>query len=1082
MNTRKILKLLVLFLITGQTLVLAQIDGLDTSTHPLMERIRILPDAQNNPAQSALPQGSWDQPAPIPGQEAFPAHHLWGDIDNDGLQDIFVLDAQGNLMFHNIGDGGFEDVTAKAFPDGAGKGSDGLFGDYDQDGWLDLFVSSQEGCTLYRNHGSICFSDVTEEAGLDSKLSVRRARLFDYDGDGFEDLLLETPQGDLIYHNQNGYGFDEMVLGNKKLIPSVQDSSTALIVSKAEGKGSKKETSLDSVENTDAATNRLGRSRSDYTGMVSGGSRENASGSEWIPPAPPFPELGGPSTGSPDPSPALNADARFLNDNSPGSVGEGIPEVEGGDDGTTDNDIVDGTVTGADIQDDSVPADKVTGTAATLTGNQNFDSGTLYINATNNRVGIGTTTPTSSSLHVVGSSNYGCRVENSDEWGYAVFGEATAATGGNAGVWGESASESGHGVHGEATHPTGITYGVWGESSSTTGRGVLGYVTASTGETFGVYGASHSETGRGVYGRSWADTGENYGVYGKSDSTEGIGVFGYTDTDTGYAYGVRGESDSFQGRGIYGNATSTTGNTYGVLGKSDSNLGCGVYGIAAGLGVHGRASQASGNASGVFGESLSTEARAVWGYASSSSGETFGVYGKSNSDSGRGVYGYADATTGNAYGVQGTSDSSEGRGIYGTATATTGKNYGVRGRTASTTGRGVYGAAAAVTGTNYGVKGHSDSDEGYGVYGSSPNIGVKGVTTGNEYGVYGEVDSVVSSAAGVCGIADTAVDIAYSRGIYGESGCKFGVGVYGYSSADWTNASGDGVVGVTDAEDDGAGVIGRATDAEGGSHGVIGNSPAKWGYAIYSQGNLACTGIKAFVQPHPTDLSKEIHLVCLEGNESGTYFRGSSELAGGKAVIEIPEEIRLVTEPEGLTVQLTPSGPALLWIEEKSLERIVVRGDMDVEFDYFVNGVRRGFSEIELIRENRTWVPEFRGKPFGTQYPDALRRILVENGTLNPDFTPNQSAATKMGWKLRDFDEVYPSILNKRERASLKNQLLDQDPDEPERVVLDSPLPSLPKELEQNKSETKALPKGKSVKADGIEKNPIKQEILNVEG
>lgn len=33
----------------------------------------------------------------------------------------------------------------------------------------------------------------------------------------------------------------------------------------------------------------------------------------------------------------------------------------------------------------------------------------------------------------------------------------------------------------------------------------------------------------------------------------------------------------------------------------------------------------------------------------------------------------------------------------------------------------------------------------------------------------------------------------------------------------------------------------------------------------------------------------------------------------------------------------------------------------DVEFDYFVNGVRRGFADLELIRENYAYVPDVRG-------------------------------------------------------------------------------------------------------------------------
>jgi hypothetical protein len=49
-------------------------------------------------------------------------------------------------------------------------------------------------------------------------------------------------------------------------------------------------------------------------------------------------------------------------------------------------------------------------------------------------------------------------------------------------------------------------------------------------------------------------------------------------------------------------------------------------------------------------------------------------------------------------------------------------------------------------------------------------------------------------------------------------------------------------------------------------------------------------GTKSFVQPHPTDASKQILFYCLEGNENGTYFRGTTRLVGGRAEIPIPEE------------------------------------------------------------------------------------------------------------------------------------------------------------------------------------------------
>jgi len=60
------------------------------------------------------------------------------------------------------------------------------------------------------------------------------------------------------------------------------------------------------------------------------------------------------------------------------------------------------------------------------------------------------------------------------------------------------------------------------------------------------------------------------------------------------------------------------------------------------------------------------------------------------------------------------------------------------------------------------------------------------------------------------------------------------------------------------------------------------------------------------------------------------------------------------------------------------------------------------------VRENQSFVPELLGQAYGKQYPDALRDILVENGTLRPDYTPNEATANRLGWTLRE--EPAPSV------------------------------------------------------------------------
>ena len=184
---------------------------------------------------------------------------------------------------------------------------------------------------------------------------------------------------------------------------------------------------------------------------------------------------------------------------------------------------------------------------------------------------------------------------------------------------------------------------------------------------------------------------------------------------------------------------------------------------------------------------------------------------------------------------------------------------------------------------------------------------------------------------------------------------------------------------------------------------VYGQTTSTNAYAVYANGNSATSGSKSFVQPHPTDPTQSIRFICLEGNESGTYFRGTARLVGGSAEIAIPQEWQDVTSADGITVQITPIGaPAVLYVAEKSRSRIIVRGQPDVEFDYTVNGVRRGFASYEPYIPNSGFVPTIRGVPFGTQWPDELRDILVANGILNPDYTPNEQTAARLGWTLVD--------------------------------------------------------------------------------
>jgi hypothetical protein len=134
---------------------------------------------------------------------------------------------------------------------------------------------------------------------------------------------------------------------------------------------------------------------------------------------------------------------------------------------------------------------------------------------------------------------------------------------------------------------------------------------------------------------------------------------------------------------------------------------------------------------------------------------------------------------------------------------------------------------------------------------------------------------------------------------------------------------------------------------------VYGDTKLKGGLTV--EGDLKVTGTKFFVHAHPTDPTLVIAYASLEGPEAGTYIRGTAQLSGGVAVIELPEYFALVTSEEGLTAQVTPLEECNgLYVAEKSPQRIVVKelmgGKSNARFDYLVQGVRKGYEDFVPVR------------------------------------------------------------------------------------------------------------------------------------
>jgi hypothetical protein len=128
------------------------------------------------------------------------------------------------------------------------------------------------------------------------------------------------------------------------------------------------------------------------------------------------------------------------------------------------------------------------------------------------------------------------------------------------------------------------------------------------------------------------------------------------------------------------------------------------------------------------------------------------------------------------------------------------------------------------------------------------------------------------------------------------------------------------------------------------------------GGAITVPGNFTVTGVKNFAMPDPADARRAIYYVSLEGPEAGTYIRGTAKTVGGEAVIELPGHFSRITETERMTVQLTPIGSwGQIFVAEKTPGRLVVRtapGAGDQEFDYMVQGIRKGYLDYQVERVN----------------------------------------------------------------------------------------------------------------------------------
>jgi hypothetical protein len=189
--------------------------------------------------------------------EEFVKGVVWGDIDNDGLPDLFLSVMGGpNRLYRNRGGHSaeswrFEEVAKQAGVEEPVFSFPAWFFDYDNDGWEDLLVLSYdlrhvnelpeaaareylglplriphgnetvpiETPRLFHNNGNGTFTDRSRLAGLAKAIWAMGSNFGDLDNDGWLDFYLGTGSADLsgivpnrMFRNRDGRRFEEVTL------------------------------------------------------------------------------------------------------------------------------------------------------------------------------------------------------------------------------------------------------------------------------------------------------------------------------------------------------------------------------------------------------------------------------------------------------------------------------------------------------------------------------------------------------------------------------------------------------------------------------------------------------------------------------------------------------------------------------------------------------------------------------------------------------------------------------------------------------------------------------------------------------
>jgi hypothetical protein len=134
----------------------------------------------------------------------------WGDYDNDGYPDLFLTGFHHVQLFHNEGDGTFQEVTETAgFPtEDYCYNTSSLWWDFNKDGFLDIYISRWGGCQYnryFQNNGDGTFVERTQVLNVGSiKDKTWMAAPIDANEDGLWDIYVANDFDENELFIQNG--------------------------------------------------------------------------------------------------------------------------------------------------------------------------------------------------------------------------------------------------------------------------------------------------------------------------------------------------------------------------------------------------------------------------------------------------------------------------------------------------------------------------------------------------------------------------------------------------------------------------------------------------------------------------------------------------------------------------------------------------------------------------------------------------------------------------------------------------------------------------------------------------------------